>query len=182
MGLFDKFKRQRQQKNSDEVMDEIIAWNINNAQDEETRRYYEAQADKQYQAALSAFYAISTEIKETYTVINNVSSFVGADGDNLIERCFAAINLDNSIKEKRDYYDSAKYEYCEPYKILAMVHEKRGDYHRAATTCLSALQNGYTRDGTSGGMRGRLARMIKKGNLQITEEMREKLNIQGEQQ
>lgn len=185
MGFFSKWKqnkqKQQEQKNNDEVMDDIIAWGINNAQDEASRRYYEAQADKQYQADLAAFCALSNEIKETYTVINNVSSFTGADGDSLIERCFDAIDLDNSIREKRDYYDTAKYEYCEPYKILAMIHEKRGDYQRAAITCLLSLQNGYTRDGTNGGMRGRLARMIKKGNLPLTDEMKEKLNILGEQ-
>ena len=170
MGLFDKWKRKKK-------TDEVIAWNLNNAQDEEMRRYYEAQADKEYQAARSAFYELTAEIKETYTILSNVGSFAGADGDKLIERCSAAIELDDFIREKRDYYDSAKYEYCEPYKILSMVHEKRGDYQRAAITCVLAIQNGYTKDGTSGGMRGRLARMIKKGNLPISENMKEILNL-----
>lgn len=178
MGIFDKWKRKK--KTDEEIMDEVISVALETAQDDQSRRYWEAQADNQYQADLAAFYALSNEIKETYTVISNVSSFTGADGDGLIRRCFDAIDLDNSIRERRNYYDSAKYEYCEPYKILAMVHEKRGDYQRAAITCLQSLQNGYTRDGTNGGMRGRLARMIKKGNLPITEEMREKLNISGE--
>jgi hypothetical protein len=173
MWLFGKKKK----KSDDEEWAEIISYGINNAQDEEAKRYYEALADKQYQADLAAFYDLIAEIKETYTVINNVSSFSGEAGNKLIERCVEAINLDNSIKPKRDYYDSNKYEYCEPYKILAMVYEKREEYHKAATVCVFSIHQGYTRDGTSGGMRGRLARMIRKGNLPLTDDYKAILNL-----
>ena len=171
MGLFKK------KKSNADLIDNVVAWSIKNAQDEETKRYYEAQADKQYQAALSALYALETEIQETYSVLTNVGSFNSEAGDKLVERCVAAIELDNSIREKRDYYDKSKYEYSVPHKILSMVYEKRGEYQRAAMVCVLAIEKGYTKDSTNGGMRGRLARMIKKGNLPISEQMKEILNI-----
>lgn len=174
MGLF---KKKTKKKSDAEVWDEVIARGIETAQDEDTKRYFEGQADKQYQAALSASYAIETEIKETYSVITNVGSFGGEAGDKLIDRCVEAINLDDSIREKRAYYDRNKYEYSTPHKILSMVYEKREDYQRAAMVCVLAIEKGYTKDGTNGGMRGRLARMIKKGDLPISEQMKEILNI-----
>jgi vacuolar-type H+-ATPase catalytic subunit A/Vma1 len=173
MGLFWKKK----DKKADNNVEDVIAWNIKNAQDEETRRYYEAQADKEYQTTIAEFYAILTEIKETYSVITNVASFNSEAGDRLIALCAEAIHRDDAIREKRDYYNSTKCEYCEPYKILSMTYEKREDYQRAATVCVLAIQKGYTKDGTSGGMRGRLARMIKKGNLPLSDNMKEILNI-----
>ena len=171
MGLF------RKKKKDAALVDAVIEWGKKNAETEEMKRYYEAQADKQYQAARSAYYELLTEIKETYAVINNVGSFVSEAGDRLIDRCVTAIEIDNSTREKRDYYDSANFEYSEPHKVLSMVYEKRGEYQRAAMVCVLAIQEGYTKDGTNGGMRGRLARMIKKGNLPISDQMKEILNI-----
>lgn len=173
MGLFNKKKTRK----DTDVMDEIIKYGLETAQDEQSKRYYGALADKQYQQALTEYCDLITEIKETYTVINNVGSFTSEAGDKLIKRCADAIELDHAISEKRAYYEGRAFDYCEPYKILAMVYEKREDYQHAATVCTLAIQKGYTKDGTSGGMRGRLARMIKKGNLPITDQMKEILNI-----
>ncbi len=164
-------------KTHEEIMDEINAWGAENSEDEEARRYYRGQLDKQYQADLSAFFDMIAKIREMYTVINTVASFSDAAGDNLIELCNAAIELDDSIRAKREYYDGFTCDYSDAYKTLAMVWEARGDYERAALVCVSAIQKGYTRDGTSGGMRGRLARMIKKGGLPLTEGMKDILGL-----
>lgn len=171
------FWKKKEEKSRAEIEREVISWQVENAQDEETRRYFEAQADKQYQEALSEFYTLTTTIKETYSVLTNLASYDGGAAERLIARCATAMELDDSIREKRAYYDNAKYEYCEPYKILAMLYEKRGEYQRAAMVCVLAIEKGYTKDGTSGGMRGRLARMIKKGDLPISEQMKEILSI-----
>lgn len=176
MGLFKK-KKKVPEKPAASTFDEVYEWGIKNAQSEEERRYYEAQADKQYQAAQAEYCALLTEIKETYTVINNVSSFSSEAGDRLLDRCVEGVNMENYLSEKWAYYDSAKHEYSEPHKMLSMIYEKRGDYQRAASVCVLAIQKGFTKDGTNGGMRGRLARMIKKGNLPISDQMKEILNL-----
>lgn len=173
MWLFGKKKK----KSDEEEWAEVISYGANNAQDEESKRYYEALTDREYQANLSILYDLITEIKETYTVINNVSSFSSEAGDRLIDRCADAINLDIELAAKRRYYQEAEVAYSDPAKTLAMVFEKRGEYENAAAVCVLAIENGFTSDGTNGGMRGRLARMIKKGNLALTDDYRKILNL-----
>ena len=51
---------------------------------------------------------------------------------------------------------------------LAIVYEKRGQYDFAANVCQKAISYGFTSDRTKGGMYGRLARICKKGKLEIT--------------
>lgn len=181
MGLFSKWKQRQQaeqiKKTDEEIQAEVNAWHIETAKTEEDRRYWEGQADKQYQADRAAFYDMIAKIREMYSVINTVGSFSETAGDNLIELCNAAIELDDSTRAKRDYYEGSECEYSDAHKTLAMVWEKRGDYERAAAACVDAIQKGYTRDGTSVGMRGRLARMIKKGGLPLTDGMKEILGL-----
>ena len=139
--------------------------------------YDEAQADKEHQKNLSQYFELITKIKETYSVINNLGSFSDAEGDELIESCALAMGMEESIREKRQYYEDCVFDMSPVCKTLAMIFEKRGEYQRAATICAYAIENGYIADGTTGGMRGRLARMIKKGNLPLTDNLKELLNL-----
>lgn len=45
---------------------------------------------------------------------------------------------------------------------LAIIHEKRNEFDKAAKVCEKAIQLGFVDDGTKGGMQGRLARLQKK--------------------
>lgn len=139
--------------------------------------YDEAHADKEYQEKLAQYYEILNRIKETYSVINNLGSFNAAEGDKLIEDCALAMGIEENIREKRQYYENHVFDMSPPCKTLAMVFEKRGDYQTATTICAYAIENGYVSDGTAGGMRGRLARMIKKGNLPLTDNLKQILNL-----
>lgn len=139
--------------------------------------YDKAQADRTYQKELTQYFELLTQIQETYSVINNVGSFSSDAGDNLIEKCVKAMNIELEIKEKREYYENHIFDMSPPCKTLAMIFEKRGEYQRAATICVYAIENGYSNDGTKGGMRGRLAKMIKKGNLPLTDNLKIILNI-----
>lgn len=139
--------------------------------------YDEAHADTEYQNKLTQYYELVTQIKEAYSVINNVGSFSDNAGNSLIERCAEAIKIEAEIKEKREYYENRIFDMSPPCKTLAMVFEKRCEYQRAATICVYAIENGYISDGTAGGMRGRLSRMIKKGNLPLTDNLKNILNL-----
>lgn len=141
------------------------------------RLYDEAQADKEYQKKLSQYYELITKIKETYSVINNLGSFSDAEGDKLIESCSDALGLEAELKEKMEYYENCVFDMSPVCKTLAMIYEKRGQYQMSASICAYAIENGYVSDGTAGGMRGRLSRMIKKGNLPLTENFKELLNL-----
>ena len=59
MGLFGRKKKDAA------LVQAVIDWSEKNAETEEMKRYREAQADKQYQAARSAYYELLTEIGET---------------------------------------------------------------------------------------------------------------------
>lgn len=141
------------------------------------RLYDEAQRDKEYQKKLTQYYELITQIQEAYSVINSLGAFSGNAGDNLIESCAEAIGLELDIRGKRQYYENQVFDMSPACKTLAMILEKRCEYQRAATICVYAIENGYANDGTKGGMRGRLARMIKKGNLPLTDNLKTILNL-----
>lgn len=170
------FFKKKKKAPTDE-MDEVIAWGVENAKDDSERRYYGALADKQYQADSTRHYNLVNYIRERYSVLNALGSFSGADGDELIDRCAEAINLDIELKPKREYYENQEFNMSEPAKTLVMVFEKREEYESAAAVCALAIENGFTADGTAGGMRGRLARLIKKGNLPLTDSFKKILNL-----
>lgn len=141
------------------------------------QRYDEKQADKTYLNKEAKYYELTMKINEAYSVINNVGSFSDAAGDNLIKMCIDALDIEADIKEKREYYENHIFDMSPICKTLAMIYEKRGEYQRAATMCVYAIENGYPSDGTKGGMRGRLARMIKKGDLPLTDNLKNILNL-----
>lgn len=141
------------------------------------RLYDEAHADTEYQEKLTRFFDLISHIRETYSVINSVGSFKDDAGDRLIESCTEAIALEAEIREKREYYEDTVFDMSEPYKTLAMVFEKREEYQRAATICVFAIENGYPNDGTKSGMKGRLARMMKKGELPLTDNIKTILGL-----
>lgn len=196
MGLFDFFKKQKksvtivgyeveekkevqrivEEKEKEEQEKEAIPFH-----EQEYRRalqlYDKAQRDKEYQKKITQYFELTTQIQEDYSIINNIGSFSTEAGDNLIEKCSKAIALETDIREKREYYENHIFDMSPPCKTLAMVFEKRGEYQRAATICVYAIESGYTNDGTKGGMRGRLARMIKKGNLPLTDNLKIILNL-----
>ena len=185
MGFFDFFTKRKQEKPI--VSIKVVSQDDPQATDpipfheEEYRNalrlYDEAHADGEYQRKLTRFFDLLNNIRETYSVINSVGSFCDDAGDRLVESCVEAIALEAEIREKREYYENTVFDMSEPYKTLAMVYEKRGEYQRAATMCVLAIENGYPNDGTKSGMRGRLARMIKKGDLPLTDNLKKILGL-----
>lgn len=141
------------------------------------RLFEEAQADTEYQKQITKYIELMTQIQEAYSVINNVGSFLDDAGDALIEKCVEAMNIEMEIREKQEYYNDCIFNMSQPCKTLAMIFEKRGEFQRAATICVYAIENGYTSDGTKGGMKGRLARMIKKGSLPLTDNLKKILDL-----
>lgn len=141
------------------------------------RLVQEEHADTEYQAGYKRYSDLMSYVREMYSVINTVGSFSSEAGDRLIDACVSAIEAEDAIKEKLEYYHKMPLEMSEPRKTLAMIYEKRGDYEHAANVCAFAIRSGYPKDGTDGGMRGRMARMIKKGNLPLTDAYKEVLGL-----
>lgn len=179
MGLFDFFKKKEKREASaerEEKPKETLAFHEQEYLNA-LRLYDEAHADEEYQKKHTQFFELLTQIREAYSVINNVDVFTGTAGETLIEFCVKAMEIEADIRKKREYYENQVFDMSVPCKTLAMIYEKRCEYQRAATICVYAIENGYTNDGTKGGMRGRLARMIKKGELPLTDNLKNILNI-----
>lgn len=78
------------------------------------------------------------------------------------------------------FYEYMEYEFkqgIEPPKHvpafvrLAMLYDKQGEYEKAINTCVAAIKAGAIEDGTKGKMYGRLARMIKKSGIEVSDDI-----------
>ena len=143
----------------------------------EAMRWDEKHSDKEYIKEEQDYFALLMKIREKYSVLNSVGSFSSEAGDFLIATCEEAVAVEAKIKEKREYYENISFDMSEVCYILSMIYEKREEYENSAKVCVYAINNGYTSDRTKGGMRGRLARIIKKGKLQLTDEYNEALEL-----
>lgn len=120
------------------------------------------------------------EIGQRYTALNKSVGFSGREGTILIRQCDEAISLYNELIPIWKKYEE-DIGLCPFYAKKAMICEKRGEYDRAAQVCVTAIRAGFDEDGTKGKMQGRLARMLKKGRLQPTPEMKQMMGeITGE--
>lgn len=141
----------------------------------EEKLFREATNDKKLQKLLYSLSALNEKIEESYAVLRNMNDFSGRNADKVISLCEKYILLlKDEIPYRKKYEFNRKY--ATAYKRLAMIYENRGDYYKAAQTCVRSINDGYPNDGSKSSMRKRLSRMIKKGNLKPTWEMQKILS------
>ncbi len=132
--------------------------------------YMEAWKDEQFRSLQSQYYKLIEEIENDYTVFIN-----GLGGDNdgtkLENKCIHGTILFHELVPYWTKYEQTAPNSSPPFKRLAMLREKRGDYEGAALACVQQMRLGAFGDSSKSGMRGRLARLIKKGNLSQNEEI-----------
>lgn len=117
------------------------------------------------------FFEMMEEIEKRYSILTNIDGgFQSNAADVLLSLCYKNIEMKKHLDKKWEGYEH-HYIYTYSYQRIAMIYEKRGRYDLAASACVDAINDGFIRDRTSGGMPGRLARMIKRGKLDITPEM-----------
>lgn len=110
------------------------------------------------------YYKGLEKIEERYSVLYNMGIIDGSEVDIFIGMC------KQNIREYRLFVELLKKEGLElplsvpAYKRLAMVYEKQARYEEAISICAEAIRMGAVDDGTKGRMRGRLARLIRKYN------------------
>lgn len=137
--------------------------------------FFQMQLDDKYQKDLKQYYDFLDKVEQQYSIVFNMGAWNGAGANRLELLCKRNIGMAEGLKERW-----IKYKQPLPsipaYQRLAMLYEKQGKYFDAANICMTAIQDGFPRDSTKGGMRGRLSRMIKRGNLQATPEMLRELS------
>ena len=120
-------------------------------------------------------YAVMVDkLPKAYNHVRESGSFTSPAAEELIRQCALVIAQRRVLLPSLSPNDWIA-SHGEAYKRLAMICEKREDYEGAAEICLTALRDGATNDGSQSGMAGRLRRMLKKGHLQPTDEMRQYL-------
>lgn len=130
--------------------------------------FWLGECDTRFKNMQSQYYTLCEEIEADYTVLANAANPDAAAYSKVEKKCVDATALFQMLVPLWEKYDRGIPCSAPPYKRLAMIREKRGDYEGAALACVQQLRLGVQGDGTKGGMRGRLARMVKKGNLAET--------------
>lgn len=126
--------------------------------------------DTYTQGLMKEYYGMLEKIESKYKELNQNKDFSSRKGTNLITTCNQAIRHFRDLVPRWEFYEEP-IPLCPVYARLAMIYEKRGDYIMAAETCVEAIEAGFDDDGTKGGMKARLRRMIKKGGFNPTSEM-----------
>ena len=127
--------------------------------------YFDGMRDKAFISMEREYYQLLEEIESDYSVLVNSIAVNDAMYNRLEEKCIRGTALFQMLVPLWEKYERGVPYSSPPYKRLAMIREKKGDYEGAALACVQQLRLGVMGDGTKGGMRGRLARMVKKGHL-----------------
>lgn len=131
---------------------------------ESRAQYLDAWQDAQFMGLLREYYALLESIEADYSVF--VNGYGGAEaGQKLEEKCLRGTIAFKCLVPFYKKYEHPLPNSCPPFKRLAMLREKRGDYEGAALACVQQMRLGVFGDGSKSGMRGRLARLVKRGDL-----------------
>ncbi len=117
------------------------------------------------------YYDNLEKLEEQYSVLYNLRITEGEAVDSLIDLCKQNIVDYMRFKEACQPYGEEMPSSVPAYKRLAMIYEKQCRYEEGIEVCVAAIKNGVYDDGEKGKMRGRLARLIRKYNDNVSEEV-----------
>lgn len=122
-----------------------------------------------------AYFKTLDDIESMWSVISNLKLTSGPQVDTFVEKCYTNIaQLHNMINLEKTYGHSSDVPRSVPaFKRLAMLYEKQGDYENAINICADAIRIGAVNDDTKGKMYGRLARLISKSGLEVSDEIKQ---------
>lgn len=125
--------------------------------------------NEKYDTIIKKHYEYIEKIGMAYTIANNLSLPDSPEMQKVIELCLQDIALAPAFseycKEMAKLYNQNEYiTNYSTFQRLAIIYEKQKKYQKAIEVCQQAIQLGFYKDGTTGQMPGRLARLIKKAN------------------
>ena len=120
------------------------------------------------------YYEHMDQIETQWSVLTNLKMYTGDQADAFEEFC---------KRNVREFYEMVGYnkgknqDYVSPSRApafvrLAMLYERRGDYKNAISICADAIRAGCYDDGSNGKMYGRLARLIRKSGIDVSDEVK----------
>lgn len=147
--------------------------NIVKYSDADMRIFLAMQNDKTYRALTLRSFNLQQSIESDYSVLINLGITSGPKINAFAHKCTKSMNLLETLAPYEAKYHQPPTTYCVAAKRLAMIYERCENYDAAADVCVHALKRGWYDDGTKASMRGRLAKLIRKGSLNITPDMME---------
>ena len=102
------------------------------------------------------------KMNHEWSVIYNLKDYSSKRAERFEIMCAQQIDRFLTINQKWSQYENPAPR-TDAFKLLSILYERQGRIDDAANVCLKSIEYGYEADGTKGGMRGRLARLIKKG-------------------
>lgn len=133
--------------------------------------------DKAYVAASNKYFSGMEKIEEDWSILYNLKCYTGPKADKFINECKQNIDDFFSWQRIAQKYNETSPPSVPAFKRLAMIYEKQERYEDAISICKDALLACAHRDGSKGGMKGRLARMLKKAGRIPTPEESALLNL-----
>lgn len=126
--------------------------------------------DRDYTSASNKYFTGMEEIETNWSVLYNLNCYTGTRADKFIADCKKNINDFYSWQKIAKTYGEDSPPSVPAFKRLAMIYEKQGLYENSIAVCREAILACACSDGTKGGMKGRLTRMIKKSGRTPTDE------------
>ena len=133
--------------------------------DKERRKrelFHQQMNDEEYKTALKQYFDAMEKMNHEWSVIYNLKDYSSKRAERFEIMCAQQIDRFLTINQKWSQYENPAPR-TDAFKLLSILYERQGRIDDAANVCLKSIEYGYEADGTKGGMRGRLARLIKKG-------------------
>lgn len=122
---------------------------------------------------IDKYYKGMEEIEAMWSVMYNLKIVSGEQADIFINKCYENLaDLQNMLQAERKYGFGGEMPFRVPaYVRLAMLYEKQENYEKAINICVEAIRAGATNDGNKGKMYGRLARLIRKSGITVSDDI-----------
>lgn len=178
MGFFKALKENKAQRQKDlsrqratQFLAEKARMEEQQKWDAEMRLYEQMNKDKVFLQEDRKYWKTLEDIEEKYSILVNMNGFNSPAAEKLLNICYKQIDRAKLLAPKWKLYNRGAGR-INAYQRIAMIYEKQGRYQEASEACLIAILDGQKNDGTKSGMLGRMTRMLKKGKLEPTEEMK----------
>ena len=123
--------------------------------------------------AMNKYFEGKEEIDSKWSVISSLKHFNGERAAELEQLCFENLKDLYVMRkaQKQAKYDNSIPPHVAAYVRLVMLYEKQERYMDAVNMCAKAIRAGAIKDGSKGMMKGRLARLIKKVETTVPEDI-----------
>lgn len=101
---------------------------------------------------------LQTTIENAYRTAREAKEFNAAAGDKVLDLCRQDMSLAEDVKKYYEIHGWGMPHFAS-FKRAAMVYAVRGEFSKAIDACQSAIDHGFSEDGSPSGMAGRIEKL-----------------------